>query len=265
MPLSSSDAQLSSAQMELAGNWSVSSRGNVLKVVEAARAACLSGFQLFSDRQPAKLVIDGHNDGGITPPSIWWHTDRPDTACIIVDVGENDWSRLAYQFGHELGHVLCNSWQSDAKSAPPCQWVEEVLVEAFSIHGLDKLATNWALSPVIAGAPRFSEAIREYRLRVLMQHGDPTPVNSPTNWFKENRREIESQSGLSGPAVKLVCYIVEEIGECESILGDLGALNRWPARSATPLEEYLSLWEASCRELGTSGALAQFMRNLTAN
>jgi hypothetical protein len=36
---------------------------------------------------------------------------------------------------------------------------------------------------------------------------------------------------------------------------DLGAVNRWPQRSAVPLEEYLRLWRASCSEIGASGRL----------
>ena len=43
---------------------------------------------------------------------------------------------------------------------------------------------------------------------------------------------------------------------------DLGALNRWPARSAVPVEEYLSLWQASCAELGASGHLPVRLRSL---
>src|SRR5262245_29647307 len=38
-------------------------------------------------------------------------------------------SVLAYQFGHELGHVTANSWQPHAKPQPPSRWLEEALVE----------------------------------------------------------------------------------------------------------------------------------------
>ncbi|WP_189561939.1 MULTISPECIES: hypothetical protein [unclassified Mesorhizobium] len=53
-------------------------------------------------------------------------------AWIIVDIGERDWSKLAYQFGHELSHVTANNWQADAKPAPPCQWLKEAMVEALA-------------------------------------------------------------------------------------------------------------------------------------
>jgi hypothetical protein len=43
---------------------------------------------------------------------------------------------------------------------------------------------------------------------------------------------------------------------------DLGALNRWPERSAVRLEDYLHLWERSCGELGSPGLLPGCVRSL---
>src|SRR3954447_23830328 len=116
---------LLTASIEVMGNWGEAAPSDAAAVLSRARDACLRDVVLVSDRQPAKILIDEHNDQGATPPSIWLHEDRLDTSWIIVDVGARDWSRLAYQFGHELGHVLCNSWGPDAKSQAPCQWLEE--------------------------------------------------------------------------------------------------------------------------------------------
>jgi hypothetical protein len=71
------------------------------------REVSLAGVKLVSHQQPDKLRIDEHRSG---PPAIWLHSDPPKTAWIIVDTGALDWCKLAYQFGHELGQVLCNSW-----------------------------------------------------------------------------------------------------------------------------------------------------------
>ena len=78
-------------------------------------------------------------------------------------VGERDWSKLAYQFGHELGHVTANSWQPDAKPATPCQWLEEALVEALSLRGLGRQAKDRKENPPIAGDKALGEAIAAYR------------------------------------------------------------------------------------------------------
>lgn len=109
---------LLSAPIELGGEWGASPPNDALAVIFRMREVCLSGVRLLSDRQPAKLRVDDHTSG---PPHIWLHDENPDTAWIVVDIGARDWCKLSYQFGHELGHVLCNSWQSRAKPKSPSQ------------------------------------------------------------------------------------------------------------------------------------------------
>src|SRR5436190_10729964 len=97
---------LLSAPIELAGDWGHMIPRAADQVVERTRNACLDGVRLLSDRQPTRLRVDKHASG---PPAVWLHPDGSSMAWIIVDIGERAWSQLAYQFGHELGHVLANS------------------------------------------------------------------------------------------------------------------------------------------------------------
>ncbi len=153
-------ATLASAPLELGGEWGGSPRQAAMRVLARMREVCLSGVGLVSDRQPERLRVDAHDSG---PPAVWLHADPPRTAWVIVDIGARDWSKLAYQFGHELGHVVCNSWWRDAKPRPPCQWLEEAMVEAFSLRGLGLLADSWERDPPFAGDAAFARSIRDYR------------------------------------------------------------------------------------------------------
>ena len=81
-------------------------------------------------------------------------------------------------------------------------------------------------------------------------------------WFCRNRRALEhdqSTREAEGPAV---LGILAELEGDTACVEDLGAVNRWPARSGVPLEEYLALWQASCAELGASGHLPVRLRSL---
>ncbi len=145
-PLVERHVTLLSAPIELAGDWGHMLPYSADQVVERMRHSCLDGVRLVSDRQPRRLRIDEHTSG---TPAVWLHPEGNGMAWIIVDVGERAWSQLAYQFGHELGHVLANSWQPYAKPAAPCQWLEEAMVEAFSLRGLGNLARNWKQTPPV--------------------------------------------------------------------------------------------------------------------
>jgi hypothetical protein len=240
---------LLTAPIELAGDWGHMLPRSADLVVERMRHACLDGVRLLSDRQPTRLRVDEHTSG---PPAVWLHPDGSSMAWIIVDIGERDWTKLAYQFGHELGHVMANSWQPHAKPKPPCQWLEEAMVESFSVRGLGQLAESWKRNPPFAGDNAFGDSIAHYRQNIIQQYSALADVQGLTKdaaaWFNDHRSDIE-QPGLN-PFAQAACIIVlAEYERTPSCIEALGALNRWPGRTGVPIEEYFREWLASCTEL----------------
>jgi hypothetical protein len=253
--------RLLSASLELGGSWKSSPADAVLRVLSRMREVCLAGVRLLSDRQPERIRVDNHASGS---PAIWLHGDRTNVAWIIVDIGTDDWCKLSYQFGHELGHVLCNSWNADSQPHAPCQWLEESMVEAFSIRGLGLLAASWERNPPFAGDAAFGSAIREYRANLIKNYGGAGVQESDAefvSWFRASRSALE-RSALSGIEGKLIVRIVSELERDITCVEDLGALNRWPSRSGVPLEDYLKLWETSCTEVHALGRLPARLQSL---
>jgi hypothetical protein len=246
---------LLTAPVELAGNWGRMLPGAAEQVVQRMRHACLDGVRLLSDRQPTRLRVDEHTSGS---PAVWLHPDGSSVAWIIVDAGERAWVQLAYQFGHELGHVTANSWQPHATPKPPCQWIEEALVEAFSLRGLGRLAESWKQNPPFPGDNAFGDRIAEYRRDIVSRYarlGEEQELKrDPARWFAEHRLEIET-GALSGFAQAASLEILAEYERAPSCLEALGTLNRWPGRSGVAIEEYFREWLASCAELQASPIL----------
>lgn len=245
---------LISAPIELGGEWGGSPPSSAALVLTRTRDVALAGVRLLSDRQPEQLRVDDHSSG---PPFVWLHSDPPREAWIIVDIGARDWCKLAYQFGHELGHVLCNSWQLNAKPRVPCQWLEESIVEAFSIRGLGLLAKSWEEDPPYAGTGDFGHAIRQYRAKVIegyRQPGGLAPGADIARWFTEMRDTLDKETGLNamdGPAILAILEMLEGDKGC---VEDMGAVNRW-SEPTLPIEAYLAAWTASCVEIGAPGRL----------
>jgi hypothetical protein len=248
--------------LELAGNWRESSSTDAIAVIARMREACLSDIQLHSDRQPERLRVDDHTSG---PPAIWLHSDPATTAWIIVDVGTREWCNLAYQFGHELGHVVANSWERDAKPGGPCQWLEEALVEAFSFRGLARLADSWRARPPFPNDNAYADAILEYRDRTLQPDWklaqEQRTAAGLGDWFSAHRQYLETQGSVdtARPAVPTILALYE--GDV-ALVEDLGAMNRWPQRTSLELEQYLKQWQASCAEIGTPGHLPKRLEML---
>jgi hypothetical protein len=251
---------LRDAPIELVGPWGGSPVNDAAAVISRMREVSLAGVKLLSDDQPDRIRVEDHSSG---PPAIWLHDDHSRTAVIIVDAGDLAWCQLDYQFGHELGHVLCNSWDANAKPAPPSQWLEESLVEAFSLRGLGLLATSWEQNPPFPHNSAYSAAIRDYRANVARKHrepGDPPDQTNLADWFRTSRPKLEGgKVKWGGPAILAALALLEADRAC---VEDLGALNRWPERTALPIEDYLARWQSSCAEIGTAGHLPMQLKSL---
>jgi len=255
---------LLTAKLELGGSWGRSARADAAAVIECMRKACLAGVVLRSERQPEKLRVDNHAGSN---PSIWLHREKPMTGWIIVIVGTRDWCNLAYQFGHELGHVFANSWALDAQPRSPCQWIEEALVEAFSLRGLGHLADDWARAPPFPNDAAYAGAIRTYRETILSSYRTTAQNEGASvgfgTWFRTYEPSLSAHGGLSA-ARGAVSTMLDMLENDPALVTDIGALNHWPERSGVPLQTYLDLWAQSCAALNAPGQLPVRLRELLA-
>jgi hypothetical protein len=253
---------LLSAPIEMAGDWGQMFPRTANIVVERMRQACLDGVRLLSDRQPTRLRVDEHKSGF---PAVWLHRDGSSMAWIIVNIGPRAWAQLAYQFGHELGHVMANSWLPHAAPKPPSQWLEEALVEAFSLRGLDRLAESWKRDPPFPGDNAFENSIANYRADIVKRYtalADEQGLSRDSGrWFANQRSDIEKEA-LGDHATAASVRILVEYERVPACVEALGALNRWPGRTGVPIPEFLRQWEASCAELDASPLLPQRLRKM---
>src|SRR5215469_12735824 len=207
-----SPVTLLNAPLEVKGDWGKSLPTSAAAVISRMREVCLAKVRLLSDRQPSGLRVENRTFGG---PEIWLHNAASKIAWIVVDIGERDWCKLAYQFGHELGHVLANSWGPDSKPQAPCQWLEEALVEAFSLRGLGKLADSWEQRPPFTNDAPFANAIRQYRRGVIEKYekiaSNQMRDSGVDAWFREYRSALENVRGIAGPAEAAVPTMLHEL------------------------------------------------------
>jgi len=257
--VATSQTSLRTAPIEIVGDWQRMLPGAVDLVVERMRQASFAGVRTLSDQQPVRLQVELRKSGS---PAIWLHSDDA-MAWIVVNIGERDWSKLAYQVGHELGHVFANSWQPDDKPGPPCQWLEEALAEAFSLRGLGLLAKDWQKNPPFAGDNAFGDAIARYRENIFRKYvllaDSQGLTQDPGAWFSDHRAKIEA-GGLVPYGQAMAVLLLAEFEAEPDCIEAVGALNRWPRRTAVPIADYLRRWESSCSEVRASVRLPSRLR-----
>lgn len=251
------------APIEVIGDWHAPAF-SARAVVTRMRDLSLAEIPLLSDRQPDEILVQNKSFGA---PAIWLHSRPARSAWIITDVGARAWCQLAYQFGHELGHVLANSWALDAVLRPPSRWLEEALVESFLLRGLGLLADSWVKDPPapFPANNTYGSHIRGYRHDIFAKYRGYAREQGATDltaWFHQNSDALGHQNGLGTLAEAAIPAILGLIEAEPILIADYGGLNRWPARSALPLHEYLATWRASCRQIGAPARLPAVLGEL---
>ena len=257
---------LHNAQLRVERPYGTALPGDIRKVVELMRFASLRGLKLRSDRQPTGLLVENVQSAvGQWAPMVV-ACDRSDQAAWIrVTIDGNHWARLAYQFGHELGHVLCNSWGSGAAPQRPCQWIEEVCVEAFSIRCLFEVAHRWAAKPPYPHWKDYAPCLLSYAESTLGKHcrlAKRAGIDPAASMSAVYRSRLDDLLKLGPHAKALVPTMVRIFRNNPKLVEDLGGLNRWPRRASEPLFTYLEQWADSCSDLGLPASLPIKVRNL---
>lgn len=252
--------------IEVSGDWGTSSLSDVHSIVSSARASALQGLSLSGTLAPALLKVIG--DPKRPCPQVWSRDEADRSATILLSSKDRYWAQLAYQFGHELGHVICNSWTSDgAKIFSPSHWLEEAIVEAFAVYCLRQMSTRWETQPPYPSFTSFATCLASYaedRLDVCRNTACGTKFSlDAIGWFVHERPALEASLSLTEHCLPMVAWLAEEYQREPSLLDCLPALNRWPDRGGLSLPLYLAEWTTACNLLGVSDGLPQrIMRHL---
>src|SRR5271166_1469070 len=101
------------------------------------------------------------------------------------------------------------SWRTSWRTAgsrmlsqkPPSQWLEEAMVEAFSLRGLGRLAERWKEAPPFPGDNAYGDAIAGYCRDIIQRYTklatEQGLLNDPAAWVcKPHRRDRFARAEL---------------------------------------------------------------------
>ena len=123
------------------------------------------------------------------PPRVWFDY-RPYE--IRINALGNCWSQYAYQFAHELCHVMTNF---DRVKEHKHKWFEESLCEMASLFVLYKLSELWSEDPPpgINGSRYLAPAHAQYA-RDTGSRFHPPNISELPQWIEANVQTLEKSS-----------------------------------------------------------------------
>jgi hypothetical protein len=195
-------------------------------------------------RLPAKLaapIVVTHSDSN--PLALY---DRGPQGEYLVHLHARDarWHLYAYEFAHELCHIMSNFEQNaEADSGRHNQWFEETLCETASLFTLKSLAATWEAAPPAPELSEHAPKLRRFIEMLVNESHRQLPLDTPlAAWLMANEdrlRDDPYQREKNEAVATLLLPLFERNPENWDALC---YLNLDPTDARNSLQQYLRNW-----------------------
>ena len=223
-----------SLSLRLVGEWT-SGKADAEKVLQSVAREFLP---LFPEAELP--VIEVEQKGG--PISLFKRGPNGEIR-VKLDTGGTLWAQHAFQFAHELGHILCR--YEDEKH--PNKWLEESICEMASLYALRRMEISWKTAAPYPNWTSYAPALRKYADERSTKGALPEGVTLAA-WYAEraeafNKNATNRENNLV-IATALLPYF-EEKPERWRAIWYVNVEKLTPAYGA---REYLEAWRKNCPE-----------------
>ncbi|MGB1255252.1 MAG: hypothetical protein ACPG51_05275 [Thiolinea sp.] len=161
---------------------------------------------------------------------------------VLLDVKGRYWAQLAYQFAHEMCHLLTN-YDLAPNNVTRQQWFEESICEAFSLFVLERMAEQWAVEAPYPNWKSYARELKRYAESMLKQE-HRTFAPDLSNWYRENKQVLEDNPYAQNRRLneKFASHILDLLNRQPGQWAALNYLNLGANTEDRSLSKYLNDW-----------------------
>jgi hypothetical protein len=116
-----------------------------------------------------------------TEPLTAFERDPSGAFVVSLAVEGRQWAQFAYQFSHELCHVISLNQRSVETST---DWFEESMCEAVSLETVRRMAVTWKTKPPYPNWKPYATALDDYWHEIVSRPTRQLPANDTvSNWY----------------------------------------------------------------------------------
>lgn len=166
-------------------NWGTASIENIQKVLESAYTE-LTSVCATEVTYPIRVK---HRIDGDTPLTLYNRSSSGEYV-ILLAISDMYWDQYAYQFSHELCHILSNH---DKNKGNKCRWFDETICELASLFTLRRMVASWSITPPYQNWADYATKLREYADKYLKSEERAMPKgHNLQTWFTVHRSQLET-------------------------------------------------------------------------
>jgi hypothetical protein len=216
--------------------WGDAGAEDITKVLESAGGALPARFP---GRSLPPIEVSRSNAGPIT----LFQPGPAGEFRVRLDVEGRHWSQFAFQFGHEMGHILCGIVEYEN----PNLWFEETLCEVASLYVLGRMAESWKAAPPYPNWKDYADSLAKYR-HDRMEKARLPEGSTLAEWFRPREPSLRRDPRQRGLNLVMASAILPLFEESPDRWESVGNLNSVRGDAERPLRQYLQDWSRSAAE-----------------
>jgi hypothetical protein len=164
---------------------------------------------------------------------------------VRLDVEGRLWARFAFQFSHELGHVLCGF----EEYPNPNLWFEETICEVASLYALGRMAEDWTRRPPYENWKSYAPQLKKYRDDRIATELEKVPEGTTlAAWFREREPRLRENPHLRAANLTIAAALLPLFEEAPDHWEVVRSLNVRHGDDSRPFPRYLGDWSRSAPE-----------------
>ncbi len=156
------------------------------------------------------------------------------------------WAQYAFQFGHELGHLIAGHLKTDRRHEN--SWFEEAVCETASLYVLRAMYHDWEANPPYPNWKDWRGNLLDYARKRLDEpdHRLPDGQDFPA-WYRENEEKLlEHTSHQGAPTVIVARHLLPVFESDPAGWQAVAYLRCGEVNPHGPLEALLPAWRDAC-------------------
>ena len=213
--------------------------GNALLAdIEALLKDVACHFTGFFREPPEGNIVVGTTPHPDDDPITLFRSSTEDPFTILLSARGRHWSQFAYQFSHELCHVMSDYERlRDSRN----NWFHEALCELASIFTIRRMVETWPMRPPYANWAGYAQSLSSYAEEYLAREERLLPTDMPLSKWLQSEEEDLRENCLQRDKNAVVAYSILPIFESE--LAVWNTIRRLPHSSAM-FREYMLEWHS---------------------
>ena len=189
-------------------------------------------------KPPYNSIWVSHSEQG---PIVLYQRGKDGQYIVKLNTQDRYWCQYAFQFSHEVGHILCGYRDGDASNL----WFEETIGEVASLYALLHLERSWKKSPPYPHWKEYASEFTKYAEERIKKYENTIPADLP-NWFQANEQKLSKEPVDRPRNVSLAIRLLPLFDKSPVGWSACAFLNEKKSKNSRSFELYLKDWYEAC-------------------